>query len=74
MTKFPAVDIRGEKRKAYAVVCTDHHGIIYLTNEEYNYQMNRPNRTWVCPICHNDAYWEDDNMQEFMDAEEEGHQ
>lgn len=43
------------------------HGLTsvkYLTKEQYNYQMNNPNKTWRCPDCgtydcsFDDEYWE----------------
>lgn len=47
------------------------HGKVYLTNHEYNRQMNRANAHWECPLCpawNNYAGFDDDNYE---DAEKE---
>lgn len=59
----------------WAVECNT-HGLVFLTEEEYNYQMNRPNSTWYCPISPGlcNAYWSDDNYEKHMgdqDGDEE---
>jgi uncharacterized protein with PIN domain len=55
----------------YAIKCDD-CGKVYLTQEEYNYQMSRPNRTWICPKCGGfDAYWDDDNYESFSNIDEQ---
>lgn len=47
----------------YAVHCPK-HGKVYLTEQEYNYQMRRPDILWMCPICTRRAEWDDDNYDE----------
>ena len=45
-------------------------GLVYLTDEEYHYQMNHPNSTWQCPKCGSyDAYWDDDTYETYCEAE-----
>jgi len=39
-------------------------GLVYLTEDEYERQMNAPDRTWRCPICRYDARWSDANFEE----------
>ena len=39
---------------------------IHLTHEEYDYQMDRPDATWQCPICGGHADWDDDIYEEFF--------
>lgn len=43
----------------YAVVC-DEHGLVFLTGEEYTFQMNRPNSRWRCSSCGEEACWHDE--------------
>lgn len=33
------------------------HGEVILTSEQYNYQMDRENMGWFCPICGSSAFW-----------------
>lgn len=47
-------------------------GLVYLTEEEYNQQMNAPNRTWRCPKCGGDAYWSDSNFESYFESENGG--
>lgn len=60
-------------RTPYAVVCTKPsikapkgHGQIFLTQQEYNEQMMKPDSKWVCPACGQYAYWDDDNYDSFF--------
>ncbi len=32
-------------------------GIVVLTDEQYDYQMNRPDEGWSCPRCLSSAEW-----------------
>lgn len=68
---YPAVDQWGRKRTPYAVICSDlwpsmRHGLVYLTEEEYDRQMDAPSKTWRCPICRHEADWDDDNFEQAM--------
>ena len=54
----------------YAVRCY-YHGKVYLTSEEYNFQMNRPDRLWECPTCRDNAEWDDDNYEKYYNFEDE---
>lgn len=49
----------------WAVRCRT-HGQVFLTQAEYEYQMERPNRVWTCPICNDDAGWDDENYERSM--------
>ena len=46
--------------------CTN--GPVYLTEEEYDCQMNSPDSLWRCPRCGGDACWDDDIYEAAMDA------
>lgn len=35
-------------KTAYAVICP-HHGRVYLTKANYDWQMSMPGRGWECP-------------------------
>lgn len=35
-----------------------------MTNHEYNWQMNRSNARWTCPICSEIAEWDDETLDE----------
>lgn len=52
----------------YAVICRT-HGRVILTEEAYLRQMRAANRTWVCP-CGDDAIFDDDHYETFLDAME----
>lgn len=64
--QFPTKDKHGRERTAYAVICEEECGLVYLTKEEYRLQMNAANRTWRCQICRSGAYWSDDNYESFL--------
>jgi len=44
----------------YAVYCHGDCGLVFLTDEQYDYQMNRPDSFWFCPHCGDSADWDDD--------------
>lgn len=58
-----------EKPTPYAVHCP-HHGLCYLTHEEYGRQMSLPDSKWACPVCNETASWDDAIYEEAMDARE----
>ena len=69
--KFPDEDAHGRPRTSFAVHCEGPwdlpgggHGLVYLTQEEYDRQMSAPSKTWRCPICRYEAQWDDDNYEE----------
>jgi hypothetical protein len=70
---YPKKDQYGRPRTPYAIYCTSGPlegysgcGLVYLTDNEYNQQMMRPNATWRCPICGMyPARWDDDNYEQF---------
>ena len=64
MPKFPTADEWGNTRTPYAVVCSAGCGLVYLTADEYGFQLNRPDSRWECPQCRNLASWSDENYDE----------
>jgi hypothetical protein len=44
----------------YAVVCNDECGLQFLSEEDYNRQMDRPDAFWRCPKCGGQAEWDDE--------------
>jgi hypothetical protein len=54
----------------FAVRCPE-HGLVYLSQAEYNHQMNRPDALWRCP-CGATATWDDDNYEARIDTWHEG--
>lgn len=42
-----------------AIICTQ-HGLVSLSDENYELQMDNPNQLWYCPICGLQAEWDDD--------------
>lgn len=43
-------------------------GAIFLTEEEYELQMNNPDDAWTCPVCGGSADWDDYNYDRAMAA------
>jgi hypothetical protein len=56
------------RRTPYAVLCDD-HGQQFLTEEQYDHQMNRPDSLWRCPRCEESAHWDDDEYDAALDEE-----
>ncbi len=56
------------RRTPYAVLCDD-HGQQFLTEEQYDHQMSKPDSLWRCPRCGEDAYWDDDEYDAALDEE-----
>lgn len=50
----------------YAIICAE-HGQVFLLNEEYDFQMSRPDSYWRCPLCGEDASWDDYNYGDYLD-------
>jgi hypothetical protein len=57
----------------WAVICPQ-HGRVYLTNDEYRVQLDRPNAGWECTqavleeplpvgVCGEEAEWDDENYE-----------
>jgi hypothetical protein len=46
------------------------HGHVVLTDEEYIYQMDRPDSFWKCPLCGYGADFDDANSDAYYDREE----
>lgn len=53
----------------YAVICHKHDKV-FLTKKEYIAQMDAPDSLWVCPLCGENANWDDDNYEDFYYEEE----
>ena len=49
----------------WAIHCPK-HGKICLTKEQYDHQMYHPGPIWICPVCGDDAYWDDDHYEKHM--------
>lgn len=49
----------------YAVNCWGCNGgdLVYLTKEQYDEQMDRPQYGWRCPNCGQSAEWSDENYE-----------
>lgn len=52
----------------WAVICRE-HGQVFLTEEEYVWQMNHPDDLWGCPICGKAAQWDDDNFEKASEGD-----
>ena len=48
-----------------------HHGCgkVYMTKEFYMRQMMAADSTWRCARCRMEAWWDDDNYDEHMQAQ-----
>lgn len=44
----------------YAVMCDEGCGLVFLTEQQYIHQMERPDSLWRCPKCGGGAEWDDD--------------
>ena len=62
-------DAYGNERTPYAVQCQGmgQCGKVYLSALEYEAQMDRPDYGWRCPICRDDAAWDDDNYEAYYE-------
>jgi NAD-dependent SIR2 family protein deacetylase len=59
------------ERTPWAVRCIGVEcGKQYLTEEEYNSQMRRPDDKWKCPNCGQTAWFDDDNYEEMCELRE----
>lgn len=66
-------------RTPYAVRCRGDHGIeglgscgtVYMTRDEYNFQMSRPDSFWSCPKCGSSGSWDDDNYEKYINESEQ---
>lgn len=63
--------MRTDNNKPYArIVCVDSGigglscGPVDLTYEQYDYQMDRPDQGWYCPLCGGIADFDDDFFEE----------
>lgn len=44
------------------------HGPVCLTEEDYAFQMSRPNALWSCPIDLKTSQWDDEWFENYQDA------
>lgn len=54
-----------ETKTPWAIKCLNHDKV-FLTYEEYMFQLSRPDRFWECPICKDLAIWDDDNYENYL--------
>lgn len=60
----------------YGVICTENVygeagcGSQGLTNKEYNKQMSLPDKTWRCPVCRAEAWWDDERYEQGLVKQE----
>lgn len=74
-SKYPDKDDHGNVRTPYAIRChgwekddPEAHGLVYLTEAQYDRQMELPHSTWSCPLCGiKPASWDDENFEEMME-------
>lgn len=55
---------------AYAVNC-DQHGKVFLTAEEYDRQMSKPDSLWICPRCRMPASFDDATYEASFEGPDE---
>lgn len=63
----------------YQVICDGHGipgarscGVVPLTEQEYVWQLERPDAPWQCPRCGASAQWDDDSLVTSEPDEVEG--
>lgn len=69
MALIPITRQISETKTPYAILCSTHEQV-FLTSQEYDRQMKRPNSLWTCPICNEVAPWDDDNYDAWLDEQE----
>jgi hypothetical protein len=50
----------------WAIICREHKQV-FLTKREYEAQMSKPDSLWMCPLCGDNASWDDDNYEKHLD-------
>ena len=53
---------RKRPQTPWAVICPD-HGQVFLTDAEYDAQMDKPDSLWTCPLCGKPSEWDDHNYE-----------
>lgn len=55
----------------YAILCSEcvpgHVITIALSESQYLAQMSKPSRKWHCPECGEEAVWDDDTYESWLD-------
>lgn len=49
-------------KSIWGVICFE-HGKQGLSGMQYDVQMRRPDATWKCPVCGNEANWDDERYE-----------
>jgi hypothetical protein len=62
---FDPKDTYSVEKTPWAVTCY-RHKLVYLTADEYMFQLGRPDSLWTCPVCGHPAAWNDDNYTEYQ--------
>ena len=67
---YPA-ETYGRPRTPYAIFCIGleqqlgcGHGLVYLTDAEYDAELNAADDGWHCPLCGTRAEWSDSNYDD----------
>lgn len=53
----------------YAGIVCETHGRVDITAEEYEAQLNHPNRPWACPRCGGLAFFDDERFEQLQGVE-----
>jgi len=59
MTTFAAVRCHGD-----SIPGQEPCGLVEISEQEYERQMNRPDSLWCCPHCGSTATFDDDDYEE----------
>ncbi len=60
----------GQPDSPYGIICRT-CGDVPLSPREYDRQMMKPDNLWTCPICDEEAIWNDDRYEKmFLEKEE----
>jgi hypothetical protein len=62
-------EVVSQTKTPYAVRCW-RHGQVFLTAAGYDRQMDRPDARWLCPLCGEEACFDDANYEAAMEEEE----
>ena len=54
----------------YAIDCNN-CGTVELSQENYQYQMSRPNMLWQCPKCRGNAMWNEEVYESNFDHDDD---
>lgn len=58
-------------KSKFARVKCDEHGWQYLSEDQYDRQLDDPNKGWRCPVCNcYPCEWDDEYFERNIDEEE----